>query len=101
MDTHFINEEVDDILGISSPVHNYSVPISPEEQKEALKAARNALKGRPKASEPKRIPLSQLNVKCDLAIKSLFEELSLKTGRTKRDLLREALLVLKSRYLKY
>lgn len=100
MDTN-ITDEFDALLGnIPDRPVKIAKEATKEEKKAALKAAQDEGRGHPKAGTPRRPPLTQINVKCDRELRLLFEDLSLTTGRTKRDLLREALGVLRARYMK-
>lgn len=93
-------DEIDALFGECPLPTNKSIKSDPESQKEVLKAARNARRGHPKAGEPKRPRLMQVNIKCDNATRALFDAISLAAGKTKRELFREATNILKGRYLR-
>lgn len=86
------DKDVDILLGLdtSKDEHEHEIPISPEEQRKRLRTAQNVNRGHPRKGE-KREVLKQINVSCIENISEQFTDLSLKTGKTKRTLLEEAL----------
>lgn len=93
------DEDVDYILGIdtSQGRNEPETPISPEEQRKRLRKAQNVNRGHPRKGETREV-IKQINVSCLEAISEQFTDLSLKTGKTKRTLLEEALRHLIRRY---
>lgn len=83
-------KEVDDLLGPVIPSGTNDTPLSLEEQRKRLRNAQNVNRGHPRKGE-KREVLKQINVSCIENISEQFTDLSLKTGKTKRTLLEEAL----------
>ena len=63
---------------------------TPQEQRKILREAQNVNRGHPRKGEM-REELKQINVSCLAGIGEQFTDLSLKTGRTKRALLEEAI----------
>ena len=63
---------------------------TPEEQRKILREAQNVNRGHPRKGET-REELKQVNVSCLASIGEQFTDLSLKTGKTKRSLLEEAI----------
>lgn len=92
-------EDINNILGIDMPQDETDIlpPPSPEEQRKRLRNAQNINRGHPRKGE-KRQELKQVNVSCLSSLGEQFTELSLKTGKTKRTLLEEALINLIRRY---
>lgn len=86
------DKDVDILLGIDNTTdgNESGTPISPEEQRKRLRDAQNVNRGHPRKGE-KREVLKQINVSCIENISEQFTDLSLKTGKTKRTLLEEAL----------
>lgn len=82
-------KEVDDFLGPDQP-YDDETPLSPEELLKRLKNAQNANRGHPRIGEPREV-LKQINVSCQEDISKQFTDLSLRTGKTKRTLLEEAI----------
>ena len=70
---------------------------TPEEQRKILREAQNVNRGHPRKGET-REELKQINVSCLASIGEQFTDLSLKTGRTKRALLEEAITHLIRKY---
>ena len=85
-------EDINNILGIDMPQDETDIlpPPSPEEQRKRLRNAQNINRGHPRKGE-KRESLKQINVSCLENISEQFTDLSLKTGKTKRTLLEEAI----------
>ena len=84
--------DINNILGIDTVQDKDAnlPPLSPEEQRKRLRNAQNINRGHPRKGE-KREVLKQINVSCLQNISEQFTDLSLKTGKTKRTLLEEAL----------
>lgn len=89
-------KDVDDFLGLDEP-HDTDVPVSPEEQRKRLRSAQNVNRGHPRKGE-KREVLKQINVSCLLTFSNQLTEISLKTGKTKRALMEEAIKHLTKKY---
>ena len=70
---------------------------TPEEQRKILREAQNVNRGHPRKGET-REELKQINVSCLASIGEQFTDLSLKTGKTKRSLLEEAITHLVRKY---
>ena len=70
---------------------------TPEEQRKILLEAQNVNRGHPRKGET-REELRQINVSCLASIGEQFTDLSLKTGKTKRTLLEEAITHLVRKY---
>ncbi len=85
-------KDINSLLGIdtSRNVTNNLPPSSPAEQHKRLRDAQNANRGHPRKGETRKA-LKQINVSCLENISEQFTDLSLKTGKTKRTLLEEAL----------
>ena len=83
----------------SHPSISLATPPSPtpEEQRKILREAQNVNRGHPRKGET-REDLKQINVSCLASIGEQFTDLSLKTGRTKRALLEEAITHLVRKY---
>ena len=83
----------------SHPTNFLATPPSPtpEEQRKILREAQNVNRGHPRKGET-REELKQINVSCLASIGEQFTDLSLKTGRTKRALLEEAIALLLPKY---
>ena len=83
----------------SRPLYSLGTPQSPtpEEQKKILREAQNVNRGHPRKGET-REELRQINVSCLASIGEQFTDLSLKTGKTKRSLLEEAITHLVRKY---
>ena len=92
MSNYQSEEDINSILGIDTAMDATTTlpPPSPEEQRQRLRNAQNANRGHPRKGE-KREVLKQINVSCMEKISEQFTVLSLKTGKTKRTLLEEAL----------
>ena len=86
------DKDVDIILGLDTAMNgsDSETNISPEEQSKRLRNAQNVNRGHPRKGET-REELKQINVSCIAKISEQFTDLSLKTGKTKRTLLEEAL----------
>ena len=86
----------------SHPTNSLATPPSPtpEEQRKILRDAQNVNRGHPRKGEKgeTREELRQINVSCLASIGEQFTDLSLKTGRTKRTLLEEAITHLVRKY---
>ncbi len=82
------------------PTNSLATPLfpTPEEQWKILREAQNANRGHPRKGET-REELRQINVSCLASIGEQFTDLSLKTGRTKRALLEEAIALLLRKYV--
>ena len=93
------DEDVDYILGIdtSQGRNEPETPISPEEQRKRLRKAQNVNRGHPRKGETHE-KLRQINVSCLLTFSDQFTDISLKTGKTKRTLLEEAIKHLVKKY---
>ena len=76
----------------SHPTNSLATPQlpTPQEQRKILREAQNVNRGHPRKGEM-REELKQINVSCLAGIGEQFTDLSLKTGRTKRALLEEAI----------
>jgi len=100
MDTNQNNDLYREIIGQvnTTPEPDKEVATNLDDPYVALRAAQNANRGYWRG--PKRPPLAQVNVKCDMELRTLLDDVSLAAGKTKRELLREALAVLKRRYMK-
>ena len=83
----------------SHPTNSLAPPLSPtpEEQRKILREAQNVNRGHPRKGET-REELKQINVSCLASIGEQLTDLSLKTGRTKRALLEEAITHLVRKY---
>ena len=83
----------------SHPTNSLATPPSPtpEEQRKTIREAQNVNRGHPRKGET-REELRQINVSCLASIGEQFTDLSLKTGRTKRALLEEAITHLVRKY---
>lgn len=93
-------KDINSILGIDMPqdeTDNTLPPPSPEEQRKRLRKAQNVNRGHPRKGET-RDALKQINVCCLENISEQFTDLSLKTGKTKRTLLEEAITNLIRKY---
>jgi len=92
MSNYQSEEDINSILGIDTAkdVTTTLPPPSPEDQRKRLRDAQNVNRGHPRKGE-KREVLKQINVSCIEIISEQFTDLSLKTGKTKRTLLEEAL----------
>lgn len=90
-------EDIDSFLGIDSI--EFPEPLSLEEQQIRLKEAQNANRRRPHKGEI-REKLQQINVCCPPQVRDQFTQISLKTGKTKRVLLEEAITHLTKKYLR-
>lgn len=93
------DKDVDILLGIDNTTdgNEPGTPISPEEQRKRLRSAQNANRGHPRKGETHE-KLRQINVSCLLTFSDLFTDISLKTGKTKRTLLEEAIKHLVKKY---
>lgn len=81
-------KDVDAFLGPEQPCDK-ETPLSPEEQRNRLRDAQNINRGHPRKGETREV-LKQINVRCLESISEQFTDLSLRTGKTKRTLLEEA-----------
>lgn len=92
MSNYQSEEDINSILGINTAkdVTTTLPPLSPEEQLKRLRDAQNVNRGHPRKGEIREV-LKQINVSCIENISEQFTDLSLKTGKTKRTLLEEAL----------
>ena len=99
MSNYQSEEDINSILGIDTAkdVTTTLPPPSPEDQRKRLRDAQNVNRGHPRKGE-KREVLKQINVSCQENISEQFTDLSLKTGKTKRTLLEEALCNLIRKY---
>ena len=88
-------EDIDSFLGFDTI--EYTEPLSLEEQQNKLKNAQNANRRRPRKGEI-REDLRQINVSCPAYVKKQFSDISLKTGKTKRTLMEEAIKHLAKKY---
>lgn len=93
------DKDVNILLGLDTSTGDLEpeTPISPEEQRKRLQEAQNVNRGHPRKGE-KHDVLKQINVSCLENISEQFTDLSLKTGKTKRTLLEEALRSLIRKY---
>ena len=93
------DKDVDILLGIDNTTdgNEPGTPISPEEQRKRLRSAQNVNRGHPRKGE-KREVLKQINVSCLLTFSNQLTEISLKTGKTKRALMEEAIKHLTKKY---
>ena len=99
MSNYQSEEDINDILGINTSEDKDAnlFPLSPEEQRKRLRNAQNANRGHPRKGEA-REELKQINVSCIVDISEQFTTLSLRTGKTKRKLLEEAIRTLIRKY---
>lgn len=99
MSNYQSEEDINSILGIDTAkdVTTTLPPLSPEEQRKRLRSAQNANRGHPRKGETHE-KLRQINVSCLLTFSDLFTDISLKTGKTKRTLLEEAIKHLVKKY---
>lgn len=83
----------------SHPTNSLATPQlpTPQEQRKILREAQNVNRGHPRKGEM-REELRQINVSCLASLGEQFTNLSLKTGRTKRALLEEAITHLIRKY---
>lgn len=93
------DKDVDILLGLDSSTGELEpeTPVSPEEQRKRLRNAQNINRGHPRKGE-KREVLKQINVSCLLTFSNQLTEISLKTGKTKRVLIEEAIKHLTKKY---
>ena len=99
MSNYQSEEDINSILGIDTAkdVTTTLPPLSPEEQRKRLRSAQNANRGHPRKGETHE-KLRQINVSCLLTFSDQFTDISLKTGKTKRTLLEEAIKHLVKKY---
>ena len=93
---------VDDFLGPDDSLDKTTLKesLSTDEKRKRLRAAQNVNRGHPQKGEH-REPLKQINVSCLHTVGETFTEISLKTGKTKRALMEEAIKILDRRYARY
>ena len=86
------DKDVDILLGLDTSTGELEpeTPVSPEEQRKRLRNAQNVNRGHPRKGET-REELRQINVSCLLTFSEQFTDISLKTGKTKRMLMEEAI----------
>lgn len=86
------DEDICDLLGLDTSTDGIEpeTPTSLEEQRKRLRSAQNANRGHPRKGE-KREELKQINVSCFLSFSEQFTNISLRTGKTKRTLMEEAI----------
>lgn len=99
MSNYQSEEDINSILGIDTAkdVTTTLPPLSPEEQRKRLRDAQNINRGHPRKGEI-REELRQINVSCLPTYSDQFTDISLKTGKTKRTLLEEAIKHLIKKY---
>jgi hypothetical protein len=99
MSNYQSEEDINSILGIDTAkdVTTTLPPLSPEEQRKRLRDAQNVNRGHPRKDEI-REELRQINVSCLPTYSDQFTDISLKTGKTKRTLLEEAIKHLVKKY---
>ena len=99
MSNYQSEEDINSILGIDTAkdVTTTHPPLSPEEQRKRLRDAQNVNRGHPRKGEI-REELRQINVSCLPTYSDQFTDISLKTGKTKRTLLEEAIKHLIKKY---
>lgn len=99
MSNYQSEEDINSILGIDTAkdVTTTLPPLSPEEQSKRLRDAQNVNRGHPRKGEI-REELRQINVSCLPTYSDQFTDISLKTGKTKRTLLEEAIKHLIKKY---
>lgn len=99
MSNYQSEEDINSILGIDTAkdVTTTLPPLSPEEQRKRLRDAQNVNRGHPRKGEI-REELRQINVSCLPTYSDQFTDISLKTGKTKRTLLEEAIKHLVKKY---
>lgn len=99
MSNYQSEEDINSILGIDTAkdVTTTLPPLSPEEQCKRLRDAQNVNRGHPRKGEI-REELRQINVSCLPTYSNQFTDISLKTGKTKRTLLEEAIKHLIKKY---
>jgi hypothetical protein len=99
MSNYQSEEDINSILGIDTAkdVTTTLPPLSPEEQRKRLRDAQNVNRGHPRKGEI-REELRQINVSCLPTYSDQFTDISLKTGKTKRTLLEEAIKHLIKKY---
>lgn len=99
MSNYQSEEDINSILGIDTAkdVTTTLPPPSPEEQRKRLRDAQNVNRGHPRKGEI-REELRQINVRCLPTYSDQFTDISLKTGKTKRTLLEEAIKHLIKKY---
>lgn len=96
------DQDIDDVIGIKdiSPTSILPTTSSPTaEQKIALRKAQNVNRGHPRKGEY-REPLKQLNISCRTSVYSELDSLSLRIGKTKRELLEDGITYLLRKYRK-
>ena len=93
------DKDVDILLGLDTSTGELGPekPVSPEEQRKRLRNAQNVNRGHPRKGET-REELRQINVSCLLTFSEQFTDISLKTGKTKRMLMEEAIKHLIKKY---
>ena len=93
------DQEIYGILGIDDRQEKTTdtVLLTPEEKSKKLRKAQNANRGHPRKGET-RETLQQINVSCLSSISEQFTDLSLRTSKTKRMLMEEAILYLIRKY---
>lgn len=91
--------DINSIIGIDTlpDETNLLLLTSPEEQLKRLRNAQNVNRGHPRKGET-REELKQINVSCQMAFSDQFTDISIKTGKTKRTLLEEAIKYLTKKY---
>jgi hypothetical protein len=99
MSNYQSEEDINSILGIDTAkdVTTTLPPLSPEEQRKRLRDAQNVNRGHPRKGDI-REELRQINVSCLPTYSDQFTDISLKTGKTKRTLLEEAIKHLIKKY---
>ena len=93
------DKDVDILLGLDTSTGELEpeTSVSPEEQRKRLRTAQNVNRGHPRKGET-REELKQINVSCLITFSDQFTDISLKTGKTKRTLMEEAIKHLIKKY---
>ena len=93
------DKDVNILLGLDTSTGDLEpeTPVSPDEQRKRLRDAQNVNRGHPRKGEI-REELRQINVSCLPTYSDQFTDISLKTGKTKRTLLEEAIKHLVKKY---
>lgn len=87
--------DVDNLFDITKQAETTSLSII--EQKKRLREAQNVNRGHPRKGET-RPGLKQINITCRLTSSEELDGSSLKTGKTKRSLMEEAIRYLSRKY---
>lgn len=91
--------DVDNFLGDFDAKENCEAALSTEELRQRLSNAQNENRGHPrKGVTPAK--LMQMNVSCLKSLSEQFTNISLKTGKTKKALMEEAIKQMMKKYAK-